>query len=379
MSDKNGNKRCIILDQSIFNSAGNKLFYRIENADRKVWIIPDINCRLALQLYQPSNLNGKLLKSCFPVIKRFSFVRDALGISVHKYGIQPFLFDFLCKLYKVKNVEIALFCGTPSVHQKITMQVTDGSKILGYCKISDKEEVKALFQHKESILKTLYDEGITNIPQCFYNGVLQDETHIFVQTSAKTKNSKVLHQLSAIHWNFLNHLHQKTKKSLPFEETDFYQALQLLKGNLTRCPSVDISGVTLAITRAEEFYKGKQVEFSFYHSDFTPWNMFVEKSALFVFDWEYAKRTFPPFLDAFHFFTQVCIFEQHKNGEAIMAAYRAGRNIFSKYFDNPDFSYQCYLLSIISFYLDRDKEQVIDNIGNSLDIWLHLINILALQ
>ena len=349
------------------------------NSDGKVWCIPDDNCSLALQLYQPSSINGKLLKSCFPVFKRFSFIRHLLGISVHKYGIQPFLFDFLCKLYKVKNVEIALFCGTPSVHQKITMQVTDGSKILGYCKISDKEEVKALFQHKESILKTLYDEGITNIPQCLYNGVLQDETHIFVQTSTKTKNSKVLHQLSAIHWNFLNHLHQKTKKSLPFEESDFYQALQLLKGNLSRCPSVDIAGVTLAITRAEEFYKGKQVEFSFYHSDFTPWNMFVEKSALFVFDWEYAKRTFPPFLDAFHFFTQVCIFEQHKNAEAIMAAYRVGRNIFSKYFDNPDFSYQCYLLSIISFYLDRDNDFLSKETSDNIKIWTALLQLLQKQ
>ena len=364
---------------SIFTNSGSQLFYLIENADRKVWIIPDINCRLALQLYQPSSINGKLLKSCFPVIKRFAFVRDALGISVHKYGIQPFLFDFLCKLYKVKNVEIALFCGTPSVHQKITMQVTDGSKILGYCKISENEEVKALFQHKESILKTLYDEGITNIPQCLYNSVLQDKTHIFVQTSTKTKNSKVLHQLSAIHWNFLNHLHQKTKNSLPFEESNFYQALQLLKGNLTRCPSVDISGVTLAITRAEEFYKGKPVEFSFYHSDFTPWNMFVEKSELFVFDWEYAKRTFPPFLDAFHFFTQVCIFEQHKNAEAIMAAYRVGRNIFSKYFDNPDFSYQCYLLSIISFYLDRDNDFLSKETSDNIKIWTALLQLLQKQ
>jgi hypothetical protein len=364
---------------SIFTNSGSQLFYLIENADRKVWMIPDINCSVALQIYQPSNLNGKLLKSCFPVIKRFAFVRYALGISVHKYGIQPFLLDFLCKLYKVKNVEITLFCGTPSVHQKITMQVTNGSKILGYCKISEKEEVKALFQHKESILKTLYDKGITNIPQCLYNGLLQDETHIFVQTSTKTKNSKVLHQLSVTHWDFLSQLHQKTKTSLPFEKSDFYQSLQLLKENMSCCPSLNISCVRLAITRAEEFYKGKQVEFSFYHSDFTPWNMFVEKDELFVFDWEYAKHTFPPFMDAFHFFTQVYIFVQHKNAEGIMATYRANRRIFSKYVDNPDFSYKCYLLSIISFYLDRDKGQVRDRIGNSLDIWLHLTNALALK
>ncbi len=367
------------MNQLIFNISGNDLFYRIVNADGKIWYIPDKQTRLALQLYQPSSINGKLLKSCFPVIKRFAFVLDLLGISVHKYGVQSFLFDFLCELFKVQNVEIALFCGTPSIHQKITMQVTEGANILGYCKISEKQEVKALFKYEEDIFKMLHDNGITNTPQCLYNGALQDETHIFAQTTTKTSRSKVLHQLSAIHWDFLSQLHQKTKTSLPFEKSDFYQSLNLLKQNLSYLSAASAKSVSASITMVKKYYEGKEMMFSFYHADFTPWNMFLEKGELFVFDWEYAKRTFPPFLDAFHFLTQVCIFEQHKNAEGIIATYRANRHIFAKYFDNPDFSYQCYLLGIISFYLHRDEGQVCGSIEKSLDIWIHLIEILTSQ
>jgi hypothetical protein len=367
------------VNQSIFDSSGNIPYFLISNTDGKVWYIPDINSRLALQLYQPSSRKGKLLKSCFPVLKRFLFFRHLLGITVQKFAVQSSLSELLCNLFHIENVEVSLFCGTPSVHQKLTMQVSDGSSILGYCKISDKKGVKALFQHEETILRVLADKGIQGVPQCLYNGVLKDETHIFVQTTAKTKASKGLHELSTIHWNFLNQLHLKTNIRLPFEESDFYQTLQSLRKNLTHLSAFDTSTVTSAIVQAEEFYKGKQVKFSIHHSDFTPWNMFVEKGNLFVFDWEYSKRTFPPFLDSFHFFTQVCFFAQNKNAEEIMAAYHAKRGLFAEHFDNPDFSYLCYLTGIMAFYVNRDKNTFSKETADNIRIWTGLLRLLQKQ
>ena len=364
------------MNKLIFDSSGDKLIYRISNADGKVWYVPDTNSKIELQLYQPSSINGKLLKSFFPVIKRFSFIRNLLGISVHKYAVQSFLCELLCKIYKVENIEVSAFYGTPSVHQKITMQVTDESNILGYCKISDKEEIKALFRHEETILKTLYDCGIMGVPKCLYNGVLKDQAHIFAQTTTKTKNSKDFHHLSDKHWNFLSQLQQKTKTCLPFEESDFYQALQILKKNLIHLSDFDENAVKAAIIQAEEYYKGKRVEFSYYHSDFTPWNMFLEKGELFVFDWEYAKRTFPHFLDAFHFFTQVSIYEKHKNAKEIMVTYHVKRMMFVKYFENPEFSYKCYLLSMISLYLHRDNGAFSEVVVNNFRLWTKLLQLL---
>ena len=362
-----------------FTTSAYEVFYVFHNADGKAWLIPNLNCSLALQIYQPSSLNGKLLKSFFPVVRYFQIFRDRLGISVHRCAVQTYLSEILCKIFQVKAVEVALFCGTPSAHQKITMQVSNGKDILGYCKISEKEEVKALFRHEETILKELFGYGFKNIPRCLYHGVLKDETHIFAQTTTKTKRSKVLHQLSALHWDFLSHLHQKTKQRLPFEKSDFYQALASLKQNPVYLSSYDISAVTTAIDRIEAFYSGKQVEFSFYHSDFTPWNMFVEKGELFVFDWEYARRTFPPFLDAFHFFTQTCFFEQHKSSFEILAAYNANKQMFATYLHDPDFRYVCYLVNVISFYGNRDRGAFSAAMANNIQMWIELLRLLEKQ
>jgi hypothetical protein len=37
------------------------------------------------------------------------------------------------------------------------------------------------------------------------------------------------------------------------------------------------------------------------HRDFTPWNVRVGESGLFVFDWELSRRSMPPLYDLFHY------------------------------------------------------------------------------
>ena len=110
------------------------------------------------------------------------------------------------------------------------------------------------------------------------------------------------------------------------------------------------------------------MEFSTYHADFTPWNMFAEKNRLFVFDWEYACMTYPPMLDHYHFFTQTAIFEKHWQEKEIIA-----------FLQSPDANwvnrerYILYLLDIISRFTVREKGTVEGNIAHSMKIWNDLL------
>jgi hypothetical protein len=126
-----------------------------------------------------------------------------------------------------------------------------------------------------------------------------------------------------------------------------------------------------------DYYKDKSVVFSAYHGDFTPWNMFFERGQLFVFDFEYAQMTYPPYLDWFHFFTQCCIFEKHLTTNEIYNAYQIRKQEVSGYLINPDFYYLCYLLGILSLYLDRDKENPGKDVKHNLEIWISLISCLV--
>ena len=106
-------------------------FYRIENNDGKVWLMPVSKLRTAMNLYQPSGYKGKLLKRWFPVVHRLPLLKQNLHIETTRCSLADDLYEKLCQLFHTDRLEFAVFCGTPCVHQKLTIQLSIGSKILG--------------------------------------------------------------------------------------------------------------------------------------------------------------------------------------------------------------------------------------------------------
>lgn len=348
-------------------------YISFSNADNKCWILPKRNTKTALNLYQPSGIKGKLLKFFLPYFKNNKIVQKFLNISTDTYCLEDRLLDLLQGIFETKNIEFAIFGGTPSKHQKITLQLYKGNKILGYCKVSNNREVKNIFAHEQQVLTQLSALGVSQIPECLYCGNLKDDLDVFVQSTIKTNNSKICHTWKNEHWNFLTTLKKKSEKSLLFVESDYFQTLQLLKNNSSYLSHSDTQIITNAILKVVNTFQNKDVCFSAYHSDFTPWNMFAEKGELFVFDFEYAKMTYPPYLDYFHFFTQTGIFEKRWNAAKIYKEHCKQRTTIEKYVDNADFYYLCYLLDIVSLYINRDKGQYSKDVAHNLTIWIALI------
>jgi hypothetical protein len=101
--------------------------------------------------------------------------------------------------------------------------------------------------------------------------------------------------------------------------------------------------------------------------------MIIESKKLFVFDFEYAKKTFPPFLDRYHFYTQVCIHEKKWNAEEIFYNYLNKNDVIFKNTKNS-ILFMSYLLSIISLYLDREKLNFYN--FKEASIWIELLNLI---
>ena len=359
--------------KSILKQGFTSCYVSFRNKLGKRWIMPQRNMITAMNLYQPSSTKGKLVKHFLPYLSQFEFIRTCLKIEQNRYELCDELANLFFTIFNCNNIEFSLFCGTPSAHQKITMQIFNKKNILGYCKISNRIELIDLFKHEESLLQELAGKGVDGIPRCMYNGTLSNGVSVFLLSTSKTSLSKVVHSLSSLHWNFLARLNAKTKSYISFEETDFYHSIKLLKQNLNYLPAKTKDIISDAIENTENIYGGTQVEFSVYHADFVPWNMFVEKDELFVFDWEYAGRTFPPFLDAFHFFTQTLVCGHHKNDESIYQIYKYSKRDFAQFVKNPDFTYLCYLLSILSIYISREKENVTPEIKESINSWIRIV------
>lgn len=356
----------------LLNLGAGKSFYLFSNADGKVWLMPVKNMRIAMNLYQPSGIKGKLLKQFFPYLHNVGLVRNVVKAERTTCELQEDLRNLFCRIFRISNMEFAVFCGTPCVHQKITIQLSKKRQILGYCKVVDNEEIAKLFQREAEVLQRLEKQGLKGIPHCFYCGKTNKGISFFVQSTIKTQQSQVQHEWGDLHEAFIDELRRRSQQTVVFEESDYYQTLHELQSHLDWLPSTaDRELIEKVIDRIMEIHHGKQVKFSAYHADFTPWNMFVEKRKLFVFDWEYARLTYPTGLDRYHFFTQTAIFEKHWKSLEIIDYMESEKG---NWIDKE--KYTLYLIEVVARFSIREKGNVNGDIAKSFSIWMELLDYL---
>ncbi len=350
---------------NILDFTGGERFYRFGNADGKYWIVPARGMRTALSLYQPSGIKGKMVKAMLPCLHLFAPVRKVIKAKTINCRLNNELHSLLCVVFDVQEIEFAVFEGTPSVHQKITMQLSSKKRILGYCKLSESSEIKTLFEKESDTLERFCNSGVTGIPRALHCGTLSNGTHIFVQSTEKNASSKAVHEWSALQERFLAQLHEKTKAVLPFEESDYSTAINALEQHLDWLPQdIDRDAVSKAIDSVKEIYGGKEVEFCACHGDFTPWNMFAGGKELFVFDFEYAAMTYPAGIDRYHFFTQTAVFEKHWGADEIIAYIASNEG---KWVDRQ--RYAMYLLDVISRFTMREGGKVTGDAAAPFCLW----------
>ena len=350
-------------------SVGKDRHYILTNADGKSWSFPIRNLRLAMELYQPSGSKGKMLKRLFPYLHRLSVVRRVARAKIVRGCLDEEILKVAREGFGVGNIEYSIFGGTPSVHQKITIQFFTGNRILGYGKMTDSEAIAALFAHEQDLLATLHQQGISDIPECLFNAKLQSGAYFFLQTTVKTLNSRSPEEWTTLHENFLQNLSVRTSAFLPFVESDFYRSLHSLQASLSSIPSEYCQIILPALLQTFEEFSGGTYPFSAYHADFTPWNMFVNDGRLFVFDWEYGRMSYPPMLDRYHFFVQQYIHVRHMSADEICR--QLGEYAW---FDETQFRY--YLLDVISRFVCRENGAISKDLAKMLEIWTKLLGYL---
>lgn len=340
--------------------------YLFSNADGKEWLVPVKNMRTGLELYQPSGAKGITLKHALPWTHRFTVVRRLANMQKQNVQLLPELMEVAEKAFGEKNLEFSIFGGTPSVHCKATIQFFKGTRILGYAKITVSQAVEGLFRHEHNILNRLNEAGVSWIPKCLYCGHLSDERAVFIQSTEKELTSEVIHTWRLAHDAFLHLLHKKTKTEMLFDESDIATSLRQLKELLPVIPFKYRSKIEPILNDEYSARIGKTQVFSAFHADFTPWNMVGVNSRLFVFDWEYAQLSYPPYLDRYHFFVQPAIHVYRKSADEIYAQ-------LSKYewFDRSEL--RLYILDIISRFIGREKGSYPSDLDQSMEIWTQLL------
>ena len=346
---------------------GGVLMLRFANAEGKEWMVPKEDVRTGLLLYQPSGWRGHLMKKMMPLLGRWGWSRQMMHVEKTQRALNEEMHKAIGDAFGVSHFEFSIFFGTPCADQKVTIQVMQGKHVLGYCKVCESERIGKKFSEEAQLLRELNEKGVKGIPKALACGKTGNGFYYFVQSTTKSLQSTYPHEWGKWQESFIENLHERTRTTMPYEQTDFCHSIEGLKQRTGWLGKEQKQIVEKAIGEIEQHYGGKTYEWSAYHGDFTPWNTFVNNGQFFVFDWEYALRTCPPQMDKYHWFTQVCIFEKHYQKEQIIKVYN------KKYGLSNNFSYLCYLLLTIATYVGREKKS--DDIKNIalLDTWTGLI------
>lgn len=354
-------------------------FVKFSNADGKVWIMPVVHLALAMGIYQPSAFKGKLIKLFLPYFYWFPKLNWLIDIEFVDVVIDK---DVECSIKNVLGIGsffFSIYEGTPSVHKKMTMQIWQEKQILAYCKLSNSVDVKEILFNEREMLNSLNDKGLgDNIPTCFYCDKIKvgGDDIIFIESTIKSVNSKIVNSFSDEHLDFLVSLHKNTKVKIDYNRSDLAKSIDYLESQLFRFSSSEKECIVSNLERVRFFYSASKCEFSLYHGDFTPWNMFLTNEKLFVFDFEYAGATYPPFLDWFHFFTQTAICVNKMNADEIVKQFAKSNVQIKRYCGDVNFLYSVYILDIISKYLKREKGELSIETESLMDIWLRILFLL---
>ena len=352
-------------------------YLHLKKGDGKEWYFDCNDIKHGLVLYNPSKFGGKLIKK---LVYLTECLRITKMVNLKMFGID---YDYPPKcepaeqiIEKVfcreKDIRLSYFMGTPCAHQKETIQISNRQRILGYCKISAREEIYDLFKSEAEILAYFEGLGIRQIPKCLYCGVIGNQG-FFLQDTHKTLSSKQISVITPQLVNFLEDFYEKTAVFCTYNKSDICVSISKLKNNYGILERLLSSKEYAIFTSAVDYVEAELSKLDvFYaaHRDLTPWNMYYENGRVEIFDFEYARRTYPKDIDYIHFIIQSMIYETGASVEKIVKALK-----FFEKRQNKDYrvSIICYIVDFISLYIVRENKNITFNIINDIKIRIKIL------
>lgn len=328
------------------------------NNDGKMWTVPLKNMKVALCVYEPSGIKGKIIKKALPLLGEHATLLPKANVKICSLYCTVELKHLLDEIFET-NWDISVFWGTPSTDQKITIQISRNNVILGYCKIGNFDRINNLFLHEKQILDSLANAKMLNVPRCL--GCYKIGNYcLFVQSTKKQIGFHEAGKFSNQHRRFLKQIFEATNRQCLYSETDYFRELQLTKRKCNLLEESDRQIVNRAIELIDSNLSGKVVNWGMQHRDFTPWNMCMIPEGLFVFDFEYALMTAPRNNDYWHYIIQSFFYEKK------LSEYEVFRRLNITNENRLDII--LYLVDIIGLYLQRGKEADLDIVKSRINI-----------
>lgn len=365
--DKNG-KTSTIISTDKKKSATNLNRFEfdfINNPDGTIrWTYPShINQPVFLKLYNSSGWRGFIFKLIFKIAFILGLKKWIKSGSFSVFTENEKLFKNLFQQFPTK--EYAIFTGTIGDNRKAVMALKGATKNDSFYKIPLTQSAEQLVKKEGNILQKLntYSFNQVEVPNASFiqNGLLQSDVRPDSFSNAS--------DLQPLHFQFIKEMTNNTHQSILLKKiptwneiTDclYYIGRQKPVNNLPEKKVDNIIDHLMYLYNSFDPYLIYHTATA--HGDFTPWNMYIGKEKIHVYDWELSGRM-PLLFDVFHFIFQSNILIKRKTYEEFEQEITSLKNnsIIKEILKNQTIKfeklYQFYLLKNISYYLSKYMQQ----------------------
>lgn len=335
-----------------------------------------------LRLYNANNLKGRLFKWLVQLLYFIGLKRLVKHGNIYVSCASESLCE---KLEKSFGKKYSIFTGTLGPNRKLVIESMQGTQaIISKIPLSNKgeklveNEAKILSKIKlpkplmiaPKLLETGFDEGI-----CVSN----------IEPKSRDKAAG----LSALHIKTMQQFYQLNCVEEAFEKGNFYQKInaqfkQLRSLNIQQIKSAALQNLLQKLFALKDELTLKIPEkTSLMHGDFTPWNMFVSKGKLYVYDWELAVNDSPAFLDLIHYVFQNGVMVKQQNAKQILCELKKLEMDLQVYLPEWGLNFsgllKWYLLFYASYYgnIYAAQGKLHYQAQNLLIVWEEVINTLV--
>jgi len=280
-------------------------YLALPNTENPRVIIP-LNSRkhfkVGFNLHNTASPKNRLIKEIFKNIYPLPklLIKNIVYETEEISRIRNFLKN---ELKNIKELSFSFYIGTPSINQKLTIQIMDVSgEVLGYLKVTNNEVSKNFILNEDKSSKYLTELNIENFiyPKISVISKIEKFTVLFHEDIAK-ETVPIDYKLTKELNNCLIELALKSKTVTKIENYLNILKETFLKTINTKIVSNEITDLfNTAFSKIEK----KSFPLVFVHGDFVPYNIRIKDDILAIFDWEFSKRRGLPFSDLFHFIFQ---------------------------------------------------------------------------
>ena len=335
-------------------------FYFINSPDGSMrWIYPKgLKHPGFLSLYNSTGLKASIFQQ---VVKLAYQTQTQHLICSGKFLLYAKKENYVKHLFAEEDQSYSIFTGTVGPNRKAIIALHKENKTTHFIKIPLTQNAKVLINNEWSHLRCLGQFQFKNIktPESkpLNRGI----------KLSNIKPDKYFHnlELQDLHFSALIEIYDQTTRysslcSLP----GWKQSLDDLLFSLVNFEeTADTTSLKIRQLIGKMYELSQQLDeqleipIAYSHGDFTPWNMYLSRDRLYLYDWEMASLYRPMLFDLFHFIFQTHVLIKKSPYKIITEAITemrqepAVRKLIGKYDIDFDLHYQLYLLINCAYYV----------------------------